>query len=161
MEKADAMRTREATREDVPTLVRLLAEDDLGSRRESTGDGDQAVYLAAMDAISRDPNNRVLVGLRDDVIVCMLQLTYLPHLTFRGGWRAQIEGVRVAAGCRGEGLGRELVTAAIAMADEHGCHLVQLTTNKARREAVRFYESVGFEPTHEGMKLYLEGAVSS
>lgn len=154
------MRIRDATPEDLPRLVELLAQDELGSRREVSGGTVAEEYVAAFDAIREDPNHHVLVGELDDEVVCMLQLSYLPHLTFRGGWRAQIEGVRVAAGHRGRGLGRRLLQSAVAQARDRGCHLVQLTTNKSRGEARRFYESMGFDATHEGMKLYLTGSVT-
>ena len=84
------------------------------------------------------------------------QLTTIPYLTFQGGKRAQIEAVRVKASARGRGLGREMLRWAIQRAKDKGCHLVQLTTNKQRDEAVRFYEPLGFKATHEGMKLYLD-----
>lgn len=153
------MRVRQATMEDLPRLVELLAQDELGSTREVAGGQIDPGYVAAFEAIHRDPDNQVLVGEDDDVVVCMLQLTFLPHLTFRGGWRAQIEGVRVAADRRGQGLGRQLIARAVDEARERGCHLVQLTTNTSRIDARRFYESLGFEATHHGMKLYLTGAV--
>ena len=85
----------------------------------------------------------------------MLQLTRIPYLTYQGGWRALVEGVRVASSRRGQGLGQQLLEEAIRRARTHGCHLVQLTTDKARPEALRFYESLGFIATHEGMKLHL------
>ncbi len=153
------MRTRQATTEDLPRLVELLAQDELGSTREIAGEEIDPGYVAAFEAIRRDPNNEVLVGEEDGQVVCMLQLTLLPHLTFRGGWRAQIEGVRVAADRRGQGLGRRLIVHAVDEARTRGCHLVQLTTNTSRGDARRFYESLGFEATHHGMKLYLTGSV--
>ena len=85
----------------------------------------------------------------------MLQLTLMRSLTYQGGWRAQIEGVRIDAGVRAQGLGRALFEWAIARAHERGCHLVQLTTDKRRPDAHRFYESLGFVASHEGMKLTL------
>lgn len=153
------MLIREATTEDLPRLVELLGQDDLGSHREVSGENAAGDRTAAFDAICADPNNQIVVGEVDDEVVCMLQLTFLPHLAFHGGWRAQIEGVRVASDRRGQGLGGELVGWAVARARERGCHLVQLTTNKSRAEALRFYERLGFEATHEGMKLYLAGSV--
>jgi len=149
------MKIREATAEDLPRLVELLAQDELGSAREASGGTVADAYIAAFDAISSDPNNQVVVGELDDEIVCTLQLTFLPHLTFHGGWRAQIEGVRVAFDHRGQGFGGHLLEWAVEQARDRGCHLVQLTTNKLRHEALRFYEALGFEPTHEGMKLNL------
>lgn len=154
------MRIREATRQDLERLVELLAQDDFGSQREGPGPAIDETYLSAFDAMAHDPNHCILVGEADSEVACMLQLSFLPHLTFRGGWRAQIEGVRVAANSRGQGLGGELLAEAVRRAGDRGCHLVQLTTNKSRTQALRFYESFGFEATHEGMKLYLEGSVT-
>ena len=153
------MRIRDATTDDLPRLVELLAQDDLGSQREEPHEPLAETYLDAFEAIHADPNNRIVVGEHRGSVVCMLQLTVLPHLTFNGGWRAQVEGVRVAEGNRGQGLGHELMAWAIQEARARGCHLVQLTTNKQRHQARQFYESLGFEPTHEGMKLYLAGGV--
>jgi GNAT superfamily N-acetyltransferase len=89
-------------------------------------------------------------------VVGVLQLTYIPSLTYQGGWRALIEGVRVDSGERSQGLGKTLFEWAIARAREHGCHMVQLTTDKARPDAKRFYESLGFVASHEGLKLHLK-----
>ena len=89
-------------------------------------------------------------------IVGVLQLTFIPYLTYQGGWRGLIEGIRVAAGFRGQGIGRELFQWAIDRARQWGCHLVQLTTDKARPDALRFYESLGFRASHEGLKLHLD-----
>jgi GNAT superfamily N-acetyltransferase len=96
----------------------------------------------------------------DGEVVGTLQLTLIPYLTFRGGWRAQVEAVRISAGRRGEGLGRVLFEWAIEEAQRRGCHLIQLTTNKDRDDARGFYASLGFEATHDGMKRYLSGDVT-
>lgn len=149
------MEIREATAADLPRLVELLAQDELGARREDPGESSGERYRAAFDAIDADPDNQVLVGELDGKVACMLQLTFLPHLTHRGGWRAQIEGVRVASEHRGRGLGGQLLAWAVERARERGCHLVQLTTDKARPDAHRFYEAHGFKASHEGMKLHL------
>jgi GNAT superfamily N-acetyltransferase len=140
----------------VPAIVRLLADDPLGSTRE-TANGDQIpdAYWRAFQAIDADPHQLLMVAEADGQIVGTLQLTFIPSLTHTGGERAQIEGVRVAARHRGRGLGREMVLWAIERARARGCRLVQLTTDKRRPEAVRFYESLGFRPTHVGMKLSL------
>jgi GNAT superfamily N-acetyltransferase len=140
----------------VPAIVRLLADDPLGSTRE-TANGDQIpdAYWRAFQAIDADPHQLLMVAEADGQIVGTLQLTVIPSLTYTGGERAQIEGVRVAARHRGRGLGREMVLWAIERARARGCRLVQLTTDKRRPEAVRFYESLGFRPTHVGMKLSL------
>jgi GNAT superfamily N-acetyltransferase len=88
-------------------------------------------------------------------VVGVLQLTFIPSITYRGGWRALIEGVRVAAAIRSGGVGRQLVEWAIARARERGCHVVQLTSDKSRVDAIRFYERLGFVASHEGLKLSL------
>lgn len=145
---------RSATAADVPTLVGLLADDVLGSLREAPQEDDHTPYLEALEAIEADPNHRLLVAESDRNVVGMLQLTFIPHLTYVGGWRAQIEGVRVAEHVRDEGVGRRLLEEAISMARERGCHLVQLTTDRRRPDALRFYERLGFEATHHGLKLH-------
>ena len=87
--------------------------------------------------------------------VGVMQLTFIPYLTYQGGWRALIEGVRVASEFRSKGIGREMIQWAIGRARERGCHVLQLTTDKERVDALRFYESLGFAASHEGMKLHL------
>lgn len=146
---------RTARRGDVEAIVRMLADDDIGAGREEVGDRVPSFYLAAFDAIDADANNELIVADDGGRVVGVLQLTFIPNLTYRGGWRAQVEGVRVAADQRGAGLGAAMLRHAIARADERGCVLVQLTTDKRRTDARRFYERLGFHATHEGMKLFL------
>jgi GNAT superfamily N-acetyltransferase len=155
------VRIREAARADVPHVVALLADDDLGRRREAVEVPLDERYWAAFAAIDADPDHRLVVLEADDgELVGCLQQSFLPHLTFRGGWRAQIEAVRVASDRRGTGLGRRLFEWAIEDARGRGCHLVQLTTNVQRPEALAFYTSLGFEASHQGLKLYLQGDVT-
>ncbi|HEV3382916.1 MAG TPA: GNAT family N-acetyltransferase [Trebonia sp.] len=142
---------RDAKREDVPAIVALLADDVLGADRE-TADIDEA-YWAAFDEIKSDPRNRLIVADDSGAVVGTLQLTFLPGLSRHGMRRAQIEAVRVAASGRGQGLGRQMISWAIAEARLVGCGLVQLTSDKRRDSAIRFYESLGFEASHEGLKL--------
>ena len=147
---------RRAAREDLPAIVRLLADDPLGSKRETYAVPLPESYHTAFDAIDRDPNNElVVVETADKQVIGVLQITFIPYLTYRGGWRAQIEGVRVAAESRSSGIGRQLFLWAIERARQRGCHLVQLTSDKARPDAIRFYEGLGFVASHEGMKLHL------
>lgn len=147
---------RHATVQDLPAVVGLLADDPLGAQRERPAEPLAASYYAAFEAISQDPNNHLVVAEdRDGQVVAVLQLTFTPYITHQGGWRASIEGVRVANRLRGSGLGRQLLVWAIERARERGCHVVQLTTDKQRPEAKRFYEALGFVATHEGMKLKL------
>ena len=146
---------RSAERADLERIVQMLADDPLGAKRERYDLPLPQAYLAAYEAIAADCNNEMLVACLDNEVMGVLQLTFIPGLTYQGAWRAQIEGVRIAAGSRSSGLGRALVEEAVRRARERGCRLVQLTTDKARPEAKRFYESLGFTATHEGMKLSL------
>ena len=144
---------RDAVREDLPALLALLADDPLGATRDSSPDADSAPYLAALAAIDSDPAHRLLVCESAGQVLAMLQLSFIPGLSRRGAWRAQIEAVRTHADFRGRGLGRSFLTWAIEHARDRGCALVQLTTDKSRADAHRFYEGLGFIASHEGMKL--------
>jgi GNAT superfamily N-acetyltransferase len=146
---------RLASRDDVPAIVRMLADDALGATREAYVSPLPESYYAAFEAIDGDPNNELVVAVRDDRVVGVLQMTFIPYMTYRGSWRALIEGVRVDAKVRSSGLGRQLFTWAIDRARQRGCHLVQLTSDKQRGDAIRFYEGLGFVASHEGMKLHL------
>lgn len=146
---------RRATHADLITLVGMLADDELGQRREAFGDPLPASYGEAFAAIDADPNQELVVACLGDELVGMMQLTFIPYLTYRGGWRCLIEGVRVAVSQRGKGIGNQMFRWAIERASERGCHLVQLTSDKQRPDAIRFYEGLGFTATHEGMKLHL------
>ncbi len=145
---------RKAWREDVPAIVAMLADDALGAKRENLAD--LSPYYKAFDDIARDPNNLILVADVGGEAVGSLQLNILRGLSRMGAKRAQIEAVRVAAAHRGQGLGGKIILAAIEMARKEGCVLVQLTTDKSRKDAHRFYERLGFVSTHEGMKLSLK-----
>jgi GNAT superfamily N-acetyltransferase len=147
---------RRARADDVPDIVRLLADDPLGATRERYESPLPESYARAFRAIEQDANNELVVACRGERVVGVLQLTYIPSLTYQGGWRALIEGVRVDSGERSQGLGKTLFEWAIARARERGCHMVQLTTDKARPDAKRFYESLGFVASHEGLKLHLK-----
>ena len=146
---------RIALREDLPTVIALLMDDALGHTREGLSSVPNAEYLKSFEEIERDPNNEIIVGLRDGVVVAVLQLTYIPSLSLQGTQRVLIEGVRVSSHLRGEGIGRKLLEEAFTRARARGCTLAQLTTNKIRTDAIRFYEGLGFQATHQGMKLKL------
>jgi ribosomal protein S18 acetylase RimI-like enzyme len=150
------MIVRDAKREDVLAIVAMLADDTLGRSRERFEDPLPQPYWDAFAAIEADPNNRLLVAEIDGSVAACLQLTFIPGLSRRGAGRAQIESVRVASAYRGAGLGRRLIEAAIAEARRHGATIVQLTTDKTRADARRFYEGLGFVASHEGMKLSLD-----
>jgi ribosomal protein S18 acetylase RimI-like enzyme len=146
---------RRAVREDLPAIVQLLADDQLGATREAAVVPLPASYSAAFEAIDRDPNHVLAVADAGGRVVGVLQLTFLPYLTYQGSWRGLIEGVRVASDQRSSGIGRQLIEWAIDRARDHGCRIVQLTSDKSRREAIRFYERLGFVASHEGLKLHL------
>lgn len=148
---------RTAGAADLPAIVRLLAQDPLGATRESAAMPLDGRYAAAFAAIERDPNNELVVAVVDRTVAGVLQLTWLPSLTYRGSWRAQIEGVRVAESVRGRGIGAALIGEAVERARARGCRLVQLTTDLQRPDALRFYERLGFRHSHAGMKLDLGG----
>jgi GNAT superfamily N-acetyltransferase len=138
----------------VPAIVALLADDLLGAGREGPVDD---AYLAAFEQIEADPRSRLLVAERDGRVVGTLQLTLVPGLSRHGLLRGQIEAVRVAADERGQQLGRRMIEWAIEAARGQGCGLLQLTSDKQRPDAIRFYESLGFTASHEGLKLPLPG----
>lgn len=149
---------RRARRDDLPAIVGLLADDPLGSKRENPAEPPDPRYIAAFAALDADPNQLLaVVEGPDGTILGCLQLSFIPGLTRLGMWRGQIEGVRIAASRRGEGLGQRMFRWAIDECRRRGCGLVQLTTDKARPDAHRFYEGLGFVASHEGMKLDLSG----
>jgi GNAT superfamily N-acetyltransferase len=133
----------------------MLADDKLGRLREDIRDPLPECYLQAFKNILQDPNQRlIVVEDADGAIIGTLQLSFIQYLTYRGGIRAQIEAVRIRKDQRGKGVGEQMVNWAIEHAREKGAHLVQLTTDKKRPEALRFYERLGFKASHEGMKLH-------
>lgn len=146
---------RAATEADLPALIAMLADDKLGAQREDTSTPINPAYLSALNHISADSNNELIVVERHEQLAGMLQLTFIPYLTHTGSWRCQIEGVRIQRDFRGQGFGTKFFEWAINRATERGCHLLQLTSNKARPDAIRFYESLGFVASHEGFKLEL------
>jgi GNAT superfamily N-acetyltransferase len=152
-----AVELRRATVADLPALVALLADDPLGAARE-TSDGDLTPYLRAFALLDTDPAHLLVAAVDGGSLVGTLQLTFLPGLARRGALRAQIEAVRVAAGARGRGLGAAMIGWAVEEARSRRCGLVQLTTDKSRADAHRFYERLGFIASHEGMKLPLPGS---
>ncbi|GAB3880790.1 GNAT family N-acetyltransferase [Terrabacter terrigena] len=146
---------RRAMRGDVPAIVAMLADDPLGAGREDPAD--TQTYHAAYDRVVADPGQHLVVAERDGTVVGTLQLTVIPGLSRRGATRTIIEAVRVADGERGSGLGTELVTWAVEESRRLGATLVQLTSDASRTDARRFYERLGFEASHVGFKLRLDG----
>ena len=146
---------RRAASDDLPAIVALLADDPIGSGRESVGAQLDPCYAAAFAAIERDPNQLLEVAENGGKVIGVLQLSFIPGLTRRGMWRGQVEGVRVAGAERGTGIGRAMLLWAVEECRKRGCGLVQLTSDKRRTAAHAFYEALGFRATHEGYKLAL------
>jgi ribosomal protein S18 acetylase RimI-like enzyme len=152
-------RLRHALQADLPAIVGLLADDSLGSGRERAEE--LAPYERAFEAIDADPSHLLIVGellppgTAHAEVVATFQLSFLPGISRQGAWRSQIEGVRVADRLRGQGIGNMMVQWAIEESRRRSCALIQLTTHKTRVAAHRFYERIGFEASHEGMKLTL------
>jgi len=151
----NALMMRPARAADLPAIVAMLADDPLGATREELCDPLPGVYHAAFAAIADDPNQVLLVAVREGAVVGTLQLSVLPGLARRGAWRGQIEAVRVATSARGAGVGRAMFHWAIDECRRRGCALVQLTSDTARPDAHRFYETLGFAASHVGFKLAL------
>lgn len=146
---------RRATMADLAGIVSMLADDALGQQREDVSVPTSQVYLDAFAAIDADPNQLLAAAEIDGELAGCLQITFIPGLSRSGMWRGQIESVRVASHCRGAGIGKILFEWAIEQCRQRQCGLVQLTTDKSRDDALRFYEALGFQATHEGMKLSL------
>ncbi len=148
---------RPATREDVAAIVAMIANDKLGRLREDFQNPLPQKYYAAFENIDSD-SNQELMAMEDKSgqVIGTLQLSFIQYLTYQGGIRAQIEAVRIHEDFRGKGTGQQLFEWAIQRSKEKGAHVVQLTTDKKRPEALNFYEKLGFKASHEGMKLHLQ-----
>ncbi|MER6344802.1 GNAT family N-acetyltransferase [Streptomyces sp. NPDC001595] len=144
---------RAAVAEDIPAIVAMLADDPLGVQRESPDD--LTPYLTAWQRLAADPNQHLVVAIREGRVVGTLQLSIIPGLSRRGATRSIIEGVRIHAEERGGGLGTELIQWAVETSRKEGCQLVQLTSDSSRVDAHRFYERLGFTASHVGFKLQL------
>ncbi len=146
---------REAQREDLLSIISMLADDALGQTREAPTDPLPDSYISAFIAIDQDPNHKLIVVEHDNLQVGTFQLSFLPYLTHIGSWRAQIEAVRIHSGYRKYGIGTQMIEWAIEQSRLKGCKMVQLTSNKERTDAIHFYEKFGFKPSHEGLKKEL------
>ncbi|MEV7580109.1 GNAT family N-acetyltransferase [Streptomyces erythrochromogenes] len=144
---------RPATEADLPAIVAMLADDPLGATRESPED--LTPYRTALERLTGDPNQHVVVAVRAGRVVGTLQLTIVPGLSRKGATRAIIEGVRVHEDERGSGLGTRFIQWAIEKSRAENCTLVQLTSDMTRTDAHRFYERLGFTASHVGFKLQL------
>jgi len=148
---------RSATRDDLPAIVAMLFDDDLGRTREIVSDPVDPAYVAGFEAIAADPNQHLVVAELDGKVVGTMQLSYLPGIQFRGGWRQQVEAVRIDSSIRGQGLGGQMMDWAIDQARQRGCMIVQLSSQNDRTDAHRFYERLGFDRDHVQMKYYVKG----
>jgi len=146
---------RRAQIADLPDIIALLANDVLGQQREDGSSPPNPNYVAALEAILADPNQLQVVATLHDEVIGALQLTFIPGLARQGAWRGQIEAVRIADGHRGSGVGQQMFEWAIAQCKARGCNLVQLTTDKTRADAHRFYDRLGFVDSHIGYKMTL------
>lgn len=146
---------RSAQREDIPSIVLMLADDDLGSQRELYEYPLPESYYIAFDQIDNDPNHELVVAELNGEVIGTLHLIFLPSISFRGGLRAQVESVRVDRKFQGQGIGTEMMKWVIERAKTRGAHIVQLTTHHSRKDAHRFYERLGIKSMHVGMKLKL------
>ena len=150
------MNFRKATENDVAVIIEMIADDELGNKRENFKIPLPEEYLKAFDKINSDDNQELIVVENQDIeIIGTLQLSFIQYLTYRGGIRAQIEAVRIRKDKRGIGIGKIMFEWAINRAKERKAHLVQLTTDKKRPKAIKFYEELGFTQSHEGMKMHL------
>jgi GNAT superfamily N-acetyltransferase len=150
------LKFRQATREDLPEIVRMLSDDFLGLTRERYENPLPESYLKAFEEIDADKNNELIVAENDGKIIGTLQITFTPSISFQGGKRATVESVRVDEKYRGQGIGKEMMKWVIERAKKENCISMQLTTNSERTDAHRFYENLGFERSHLGMKLKLK-----
>ena len=146
---------RLAVESDLPAIVEMLADDELGAAREDFQTPLPQSYLAAFRKIVNDENQELTVVELDGQIAATFHLSFIQYLTYRGGIRAQIEAVRFKSGMRGTGIGKEVFQYAIQRTKDKGAHLVQLTTDQKRPDALRFYQQLGFVNSHNGMKLHL------
>lgn len=147
---------RIATEADLPSIVRLLADDDLGSQREKSENPLPDSYYLAYEKINEDPDHELIVAELNAQVIGTFHLMFLPSISYQGSLRAQIESVRIDSRYQSRGFGSQMMKWAIQRAKARGAHLVQLTTHKSREDAHRFYERLGFERTHLGMKLSLK-----
>ena len=146
---------RVAAYADVSSIIRLLADDELGSLREKFEKPIPKSYYSAFELIDTDPNHELIVAELDGEVIGTLHIMFLSSLSFQGGLRAQVESVRVDRHHQNKGIGGEIMKWAIQRAKDRNAHIVQLTTHKSRADAHRFYERLGFKGTHLGMKLSL------
>jgi len=146
---------RKATKNDIQDIVEMIADDALGKERENFQIPLPKAYFSAFENINADKNQELIVfeNVKSKVIGT-LQLSFIQYLTYTGGIRAQIEAVRIHKDYRGIGLGEKMFNWAIDRAKKRKAHVLQLTTDKKRPQAINFYKKLGFKDSHDGMKLH-------
>ena len=147
---------RRAQRADLEAIVAMFADDELGRLREDASLPLNQKYTAAFENIDGDDNQYLLVAEQGGELIGFLQITFIPTLSRLGSTRAQVESVRVASKLRGKGIGTQMMEESIRICRARGCYLIQLTTDIKRQKTRQFYEALGFETTHHGLKLMLE-----
>jgi len=147
---------RRARRSDLEAIVAMFADDELGRLREDPTLPLNDKYTSAFATIEGDDNQYMMVVEREGDLLGFLQITFIPYLSRQGSVRGQVESVRVDSNLRGQGIGTHMMKEAIRVCRERGCFLVQLTTDLKRQKTRKFYEDLGFETTHHGMKLVLQ-----
>lgn len=147
---------RQATRADLLAIVRMLADDDLGSQREKFEASLPQSYYSAFEQINSDPNHELIVAELNGEVIGTLHLMFLPSISYQGGLRAQVESVRVDKRFQSQGIGSQMMQWTMERARQRKAHVVQLTTHKSRVDAHRFYERLGFKGSHLGMKISLK-----
>ncbi|WP_338240545.1 GNAT family N-acetyltransferase [Aurantiacibacter hainanensis] len=150
-----ALTYREATEADLTFLDALIGQDEVAARRDGIPPDNDAQQREAIRAIAADPNHELWIVESEGAPVASFHLSYLPGVSRQGAWRGQIESVRVAKDVRGQGTGEAMMRWAIERCRDRGCGVVQLTSDRQREAAHRFYERLGFRPTHTGFKLKL------
>ena len=146
---------RTATEADLPFILQLAQQDDIGAQRDPLRSDHQSEALRGLRAINADPNHNLIIVEQDGQAVGSFQLSFITGVSRLGAWRGQIEAVRVSAQSRGQGIGTEMMRWALKMREERGCNLVQLTSDRKREAAHRFYENLGFSASHTGFRLKL------
>ena len=151
----DVLNFKKAEKKDVAKIVEMIADDELGKTRENFKKPLPEEYMTAFENINSDRNQElIIVENMDGEVIGTLQLSFIQYLTYQGGIRAQIEAVRIRKDMRGKGVGKQMFEWAINRAKERNAHLLQLTTDKKRPQAIKFYTDLGFKATHEGMKMH-------
>jgi GNAT superfamily N-acetyltransferase len=146
---------KKASKSDLPRLVELLIDDELGSKRDGDFEKNKKSYEDMFDLIDKDPNQYLMVILQEDKIIGTCHLTLVPSLTYKGKIRCQIEALRVCSKMRGKGMGHWVIREAIEWGKKNKAKIFQLTADKRRERVKKFYESLGFVPTHDGYKMNL------